>query len=74
MFCHEFGHDLGLPDEYDTTYTGEAPSGNWTLMSYGSWLGKKWGLETRPAPMNAWDKASLGSSRPRSSASARPPG
>ena len=56
VFCHEFGHDLGLPDEYDTTYTGEETSGFWTLMSDGSWCGKAWGLETRPSPMNAWDK------------------
>jgi immune inhibitor A len=65
VFCHEFGHDLGLPDEYDTTYAGESPSGFWTLMSSGSWLGKKWGLDTRPAPMNAWDKAALGFITPK---------
>jgi immune inhibitor A len=60
VFCHEFGHDLGLPDEYDTTYTGESPSGFWTLMDSGSWTGKKWGLGTRPSGMDAWDKMALG--------------
>jgi immune inhibitor A len=65
VFCHEFGHDLGLPDEYDTTYVGNSPSAEWTLMAGGSWLGKKWGLETRPAPLNAWDKYALGFITPK---------
>ncbi len=37
MFAHEFGHDLGLPDYYDTD-GGENSTGFWTLMSSGSWL------------------------------------
>ena len=65
VFSHEFGHDLGLPDQYDTTYAGESPSGFWTLMASGSWLGKKWGLDTRPSPMNAWDKMALGFISPK---------
>ncbi|MCE9687892.1 immune inhibitor A [Shewanella sp. AS16] len=37
---HEFGHDLGLPDEYDTSYGGKgSPVGSWSLMSGGSWTG-----------------------------------
>jgi immune inhibitor A len=60
IFCHEFGHDLGLPDEYDSSYEGDSESAYWTLMAAGSWLGHKWGLGTKPAPMNAWDKAALG--------------
>ncbi|MGS0692997.1 immune inhibitor A domain-containing protein [Shewanella sp. 0m-4] len=37
---HEFGHDLGLPDEYDTTQLGKgAPVGFWSLMAGGSWAG-----------------------------------
>ena len=47
VFCHEFGHDLGLPDEYDySSTTGDATSGFWTLMASGSWLGRQWGLGT----------------------------
>lgn len=39
---HEFGHDLGLPDEYDTTDNPNkdgSPVGLWSLMSGGSWAG-----------------------------------
>ena len=65
MFSHEFAHDLGLPDEYDTTRNGFSPSANWTLMAEGNWLGRKWGLMTRPAPMNVYDKTALGFITPR---------
>lgn len=41
VFAHEFGHDLGLPDEYDTKYTGAGePINSWSVMSGGSWAGK----------------------------------
>ncbi|MBV6737748.1 immune inhibitor A [Priestia megaterium] len=41
VFAHEFGHDLGLPDEYDTQYSGQGePVGVWSIMSDGSWAGK----------------------------------
>ena len=61
VFCHEFGHDLGLPDEYDYTGpTGDASTGFWTLMSSGSWLGRQWGIGSSPSPMNVWDKYALG--------------
>ncbi|WP_242224671.1 immune inhibitor A domain-containing protein [Bacillus cereus group sp. BfR-BA-01380] len=40
VFAHEFGHDLGLPDEYDTQYTGAGePVQSWSIMSGGSWAG-----------------------------------
>jgi immune inhibitor A len=38
VFAHEYGHDLGLPDFYDTA-GGENGTAFWTLMSSGSWLG-----------------------------------
>jgi immune inhibitor A len=60
VFCHEFGHDLGLPDEYDTT-GGDNGTGFWTLMSAGSWLGKGFdSIGDTPGYMNAWDKYELG--------------
>jgi len=36
VYCHEFGHVLGLPDFYDTD-TGENHVGVWELMDYGTW-------------------------------------
>ena len=48
VVVHEFGHDLGLPDEYDTKRTengkGE-PVGMWSVMSGGSWAGFVRGTE-----------------------------
>jgi len=46
VFCHEFGHDLGLPDEYDTNYSGLGePVAYWSIMASGSWAGKIPGTE-----------------------------
>ncbi|WP_190056725.1 immune inhibitor A domain-containing protein [Streptomyces echinoruber] len=60
VFAHEYGHDLGLPDEYDTN-GGENSTGFWTLMSSGSWLGRgKDAIGDLPGDMNAWDKLQLG--------------
>lgn len=61
VFAHEFGHDLGLPDHYDTTYIGENSSAFWTLMSSGSWLSDgTTDIGSRPGDMSAWDKLQLG--------------
>jgi immune inhibitor A len=60
VFAHEYGHDLGLPDLYDTN-AGENGTAFWTLMSSGSWLGK--GTEdigTKPDFMGPWEKLQLG--------------
>jgi immune inhibitor A len=60
VFAHEFGHDLGLPDYYDTA-GGENGSGFWTLMSSGSWLGHGDGTSgTTPNHMGATEKLFLG--------------
>ena len=34
-FCHEFGHVLGLPDFYDTDYSGHLTMGSWDAMDNG---------------------------------------
>ncbi|MEU5522335.1 immune inhibitor A domain-containing protein [Streptomyces sp. NPDC047860] len=60
VFAHEYGHDLGLPDLYDTA-GGENSTGFWTLMSSGSWLGTgKKEIGNLPGDMTAWDKLQLG--------------
>ena len=60
VFCHEFGHALGLPDLYDTGSTNPGEGlGNASLMAAGSWGGD--GDDSRyPAHMDAWCKADLG--------------
>ncbi|MFF5479811.1 immune inhibitor A domain-containing protein [Streptomyces sp. NPDC012935] len=60
VFAHEYGHDLGLPDHYDTQ-GGENSTGFWTLMSSGSWLGTgKKEIGDLPGDMTGWDKLQLG--------------
>ncbi|MFD7918433.1 immune inhibitor A domain-containing protein [Streptomyces sp. NPDC059740] len=61
VFAHEYGHDLGLPDEYDTSGTGESSVDFWSLMSAGSWLGTgKNAIGDLPDDLSAWDKLQLG--------------
>ena len=36
-FCHEFGHVLGMPDLYSTTYTTAFTPGEWSIMDHGSY-------------------------------------
>ncbi|MFD7222470.1 immune inhibitor A domain-containing protein [Streptomyces sp. NPDC059892] len=60
VFAHEYGHDLGLPDLYDTA-GGENSTAFWSLMSSGSWLGTgKNEIGDLPGDMTAWDKLQLG--------------
>jgi len=55
VFCHEFGHVLGLPDLYDYDYDSDG-TGMWSLMSAGSWGGG--GIT--PVHFDAWCKFELG--------------
>jgi immune inhibitor A len=66
VFTHEFGHDLGLPDLYDTsgnTGGAENSTGFWTLYSsgsYGSTGIPEEGIGSKPIPMSAYEKIFLG--------------
>ncbi|WP_340561223.1 immune inhibitor A domain-containing protein [Streptomyces sp. GSL17-111] len=61
VFAHEYAHDLGLPDLYDTSGTGESAVAYWSLMSSGSWLGKgEDAIGDWAGEMTAWDKLMLG--------------
>jgi len=62
VFCHEFGHTLGLPDLYDTSVLGGAQNsgpGNWALMSSGAYGGDGLSPES-PTHMGAWCMLWLG--------------
>jgi len=70
VYCHEFGHILGLPDLYDTTPSSGADSygiGLWSLMAYGSWNGSLMShggsyyySGDSPAEFDAWCRLQLG--------------
>lgn len=63
VFCHEFGHVLGIPDLYDTSasiYANEGV-GEWDLMGSGLYnhlAGQP--LGSSPAHFSAWSLARLG--------------
>ncbi len=60
VFCHEFGHALGLPDLYDTDGSSEG-IGEWGLMGGGGWCHRSGDpLGTSPSHLSAWSKARLG--------------
>lgn len=54
VLVHEYGHDIGLPDNYGLDGSGPNP-GLWDLMASGSWDGEL--ASMRPAHMTIWDKA-----------------
>ncbi|MFY1673703.1 immune inhibitor A domain-containing protein [Plantactinospora sp. WMMB334] len=60
VFAHEYGHDLGLPDLYDTQ-GGDNGVGFWSLMASGSWLNHgKQDIGSTPGYMDPWSKLFLG--------------
>ncbi|MFD6447296.1 immune inhibitor A domain-containing protein [Promicromonospora sp. NPDC060204] len=58
VFAHEYGHDLGLPDLYDTGSGGDSDVDFWDLMSSGSHSGPI--FQSMPTHMGIWDKWVLG--------------
>jgi immune inhibitor A len=60
VFVHEYGHDLGLPDDYDTSGGGDNNSEYWTLMAQSRLNAKGEALGTRPGDLGAWNKLQLG--------------
>ncbi|GIG90944.1 immune inhibitor A domain-containing protein [Plantactinospora endophytica] len=60
VFAHEYGHDLGLPDLYDTQ-GGDNGVGFWSTMASGSWLnhGKK-DIGSTPGYFDPWSKLFMG--------------
>jgi immune inhibitor A len=72
VFAHEFGHDLGLPDLYDTSgNTGGAENSTafWTLMSSGANIGdgSPDGIGDAPTDLGAWERFQLGWLKPQGS-------
>jgi immune inhibitor A len=62
VFCHEFGHALGLPDLYDTapqTPAFNVGPGNWSLMSTGMYGTNGLSPES-PSHLGAWPTLFLG--------------
>ncbi|MEH0937888.1 immune inhibitor A domain-containing protein [Micromonospora psammae] len=61
VFYHEYGHDLGLPDDYNVTSGGDNNNEHWTLMAQ-SRLGAKndGGIGERGGDLGAWNKLQLG--------------
>ncbi len=65
VFAHEYGHDLGLPDLYDTSgNTGGAENSTsfWTLMSSGANIGAGGsdGIGDAPTDLSSWELLQLG--------------
>ena len=61
VFAHEYGHDLGLPDHYDTAGGGDNAVSWWSLMGQSRVSAPEdQGIGTRAADLSAWDKLQLG--------------
>jgi len=63
-FCHEFSHVLGLPDLYDTDYTGSGGEsndpGDWDVMASGS----SFNVGRSPVGYSLYERYALGFATP----------
>jgi immune inhibitor A len=62
VYAHEYGHVLGLPDQYDYGYESEG-TGMYSLMAGGSWNYSPKSIifsGNSPAHLDAWSKYRLG--------------
>ena len=57
--CHEFSHCLGLPDLYDTGYSGGFGMSYWDIMSSGSHCGPN-GIGEVPTGYSAYERQFVG--------------
>jgi len=64
--CHELGHDIGLPDLYDTSDLQVSEGvGVYSLMGSGAWCAQSNENDgTSPAHLDAWSKTALGFATP----------
>jgi len=61
VFYHEYGHDLGLPDDYNEINGGDNNNEYWTLMAQSRLSAKNdGGLGERGGDLGAWNKLQLG--------------
>ncbi len=65
VFAHEFGHNLGLVDLYETDGGVSSVVGVWSVMSLGAWLSATGGAfgpgaGTRPSHLDPWSKVAAG--------------
>lgn len=59
-FCHEFSHVIGLPDLYDTGYSGHRTPSTWDVMDQGNYLNS----EHTPPSYSAYERFYMGWLRP----------
>ena len=57
--CHEFSHGLGLPDTYDTSYSGGFGMNAWDVLDAGSYNGAT-GYGETPAGFTAYERNFVG--------------
>ncbi|HNS02625.1 MAG TPA: immune inhibitor A [Anaerolineae bacterium] len=62
VVVHEYGHDIGLPDYYDTSGATNNSSSHWDVMNSGSWNGPLGG--SHPVAFSPWARWFFGWSDP----------